>query len=103
MCNLLELPNRQMNLCCLAMWPNIPGSVNFRHGNIDASAGIITAASAPFEKNDRTQSTASPFAFDVSMEFKADRLDFQPELANSLFNGNKLQPKALQVLPCIKT
>ena len=82
--------------------PNISGAANFRHGNIEASAGIITNAYGSLEWNASVSSEGSTFTHSASVSYPADRLDFQAELSNASYQGNKLQPAALQTLACIR-
>lgn len=84
------------------IWPNISGAANFRHGNIEASAGIITNAYGSLEWNASVSSEVSTFTHSASVSYPADRLDFQAELSNASYQGNKLQPAALQTLACIR-
>ena len=82
--------------------PNISGAANFRHGNIETSAGIITNAYGSLELNASASSEVSTFTHSASVSYKADRLDFQAELSNSSYQGDKVQPAALQTLACIR-
>ena len=82
--------------------PNITGAANFRHGNIETSAGIITNAYGSLELNASASSEVSTFTHSASISYPADRLDLQAELSNSIYQGDKLQPSALQTLACIR-
>ena len=83
--------------------PNITGAANFRHGNIESSAGIITNAYGSLELNASASSAVSTFTHSASISYAADRLDLQAELSNSSYQGDKLQPAALQTLACIRS
>ena len=77
------------------VWPNITD----RTGNFASVRGTTLAFRGPFfvgntegsaGSADGVGSTFTGFSFDLSR-------------GNSIFSGNSMQPKALQVLPCIRT
>ena len=101
--NATASPHAEAKLASHVWRPNITGAANFRHGNIESSAGIITNAYGSLELNASASSAVSTFTHSASISFPADRLDLQAELSNSSYQGDKLQPAALQTLACIRS
>ena len=77
--------------------PNIVGEVNYSHGSGYGFLQPSADASGPFNVGSNMTRPLS-----VSQNSTGAALGFNASLANSLYQGNKLQLNALQVLVCVK-
>lgn len=85
----------------LMFGPNMHGTLD---GGTDPSAQFIgDAFSASGVFSIRESNVKYGIGPEASAVFGCRYLDFNASDGNSTFSGNKLQPSALQTLPCIRT
>ena len=78
---------------CLGRVPNIQGEFrSFDIGSVESPLGAFYISS----EREKTGSVGGQLGTDIVVGMQASR-------SNSSYNGTKLQPKSLQILPCIRT
>lgn len=76
--------------------PNITGYFNARNRS------ILGSYSAPFKISSLENSDESALEYNLEAPRTYHNVSFNLNARSSIYNGSKLQPAALQVLPCIR-
>lgn len=82
--------------------PNSTGRLIARPHQADESYGAVGYGNGVFSTG--IKNSTAPFSpIDVSTgEMMGDLVNFSLASGNSIYRGSSVQPKALQVLPCIR-
>ena len=82
-------------------WPNIGGSIYFRNGVTDRT--LWTFLGGSFKDNGMTDNMTQSAEMGQLTEVHASKVSFSALDSSAIYNGTSMQPKSLQILPCIRT